>query len=160
MFDVSKDFPFLERLIDGKRIIYLDSAATTQKPKCVLDKISHVYSNGVSNVHRALNILANEVTEEFERSRKIVARLIGCSSNEIIFTGNATQGINLVANWLCNIERPKPKVLTTTLEHHSNLVPWLEPADVEFVEWTADGVIDLIVFEKKLQNKPDLFAPA
>lgn len=158
MLDVSKDFPFLQRTVGGKRIIYLDSAATTQKPQCVIDKVSTVYRNGISNVHRALNFLADEVTVEFENARESVARFIGCSKNEIILTGNATQGLNLVATWLGG--ESKPKVLTTTLEHHSNLVPWLDKSNVEFVDWAENGQIDLEDLKKKLAKNPDLFSIA
>lgn len=155
MLDVGKDFPFLNRQVDGKRIIYLDSAATTQKPRCVIDKVTRLYTDGISNVHRALNFLAEEVTVEYEYARESIARFIGCSTQEIIFTANATHGFNLVAGWITAVENPK--ILTTTLEHHSNLLPWQKNATVDYVDWNESGGIDLDHLKLKLAEKPDLF---
>ena len=118
--DVRADFPFLSRLVNGRPIAYLDNAATSQKPRAVLDCLQSIYSSGVSNVHRVVSFLADEVTQQFEEARQTAARLLGAHSREIVFTANSTQAINIVCGGL-----KKPfRVLTTTLEHHSNLLPW------------------------------------
>ena len=154
MLDVRKDFPFLERTVNNRSIIYFDNAATTQKPRYVLDRLTDLYSSGFSNVHRAVNFLADEVTQAYEASRETVARFIGGQSREIVFVSNATQGINVVGQALS--QKKRLRVLTTTLEHHSNLLPWVEYGDVEFLGWNNDGIIQLESLEEKLKGKPDL----
>ncbi len=154
MLDVRNDFPFLERCINGKPVIYFDNAATTQKPKQVIERLAQVYSSGVSNVHRAVNFLADEVTQAYEGGRETVARFLGGQAREIVFVSNATQGINVICQTL---SRGKPlRILTTTLEHHSNLLPWVNAGSVDFLEWGKEGKIDLTFLERKLKNKPDL----
>ena len=154
MLDIRADFPFLERRVNDKPIIYFDNAATTQKPKSVLDAILRVYSSGISNVHRAVNFLADEVTQSFELGRATVAQFIGAQSREIIWVNNATQGINVVCRAM---GREKPlRVLTTTLEHHSNILPWMEIAEVGFIDWNANGKIDVGSLTDKLLEKPNL----
>ncbi len=150
---IRDDFPFTQRLHEGRPVIYLDNAATTQKPRCVIDAMTNLYCNGVSNVHRALNFLAEEVTEAFERSRKVTARFIGARPNEIILTANATQALNMVSHWLAGQDK---RILTTTLEHHSNLIPWVERGHVEFVDWLPSGKININDLKQKLQSRPAL----
>ena len=131
--DVRADFPYLERRVNNKPIVYLDSAATTQKPRQVIDRVSTLYSDGVANVHRAVNFLADEVTELYEESRRVIARFINADPREIVFVSNATQGVNFVCK---SLTRSKSiTVISTTLEHHSNLLPWIHEATVEFVPW-------------------------
>lgn len=149
--DVRADFPFLSRRVNGKPIAYLDNAATTQKPLAVVQALAELYGSGLSNVHRAVNFLAEEVTQQFEDTRHTVARLIGAHVREIIFTSNSTQGINLV----CNALKPA-RVLTTTLEHHSNILPWSNYGRTEFIPWNREGTLDLASFEQLLATKPDL----
>ena len=154
MLDIRADFPFLERRVNDKPIIYFDNAATTQKPKPVLEAILRVYSSGISNVHRAVNFLADEVTQSFELGRATVAQFIGAQSREIIWVNNATQGINVVCRAM---GREKPlRVLTTTLEHHSNILPWMEIAEVGFIDWNTNGKIDVGSLTDKLSGKPNL----
>jgi cysteine desulfurase/selenocysteine lyase len=152
------DFPYLQREVRGKPIIYFDNAATTQKPRAVLDCLHRVYESGIANVHRAVNFLADEVTTEFESARESVARFIGAQAREVIFVNNATHGLNLVASALSR--KKSIRVLTTTLEHHSNLVPWANLGTADFISWDESGLIDLSSLEEKLANRPDLVAIA
>lgn len=158
MLDVRQDFPFLERHVNGKPVIYLDNAATTQKPRPVIEAVNSLYAAGIANVHRAVNFLADEVTEKFEGARQDVARFINAQANEIIFTGNATHGLNMICYALCRERRIK--VLAMTLEHHSNLVPWMQHAELNFVPWKATGEIEIEHFENALSDKPDLVVMA
>ena len=123
---IRKDFPITERKVNGKPLVYLDNAATTQKPLVVIDAISDYYKNYNSNIHRAVHQLAEEATEAFEETRKKVTKFINASSEEeIVFTRNATEAINLVAySWgRSNIEKGD-KIVISEIEHHSNIVPW------------------------------------
>jgi cysteine desulfurase / selenocysteine lyase len=124
---IREDFPILKRKINGDRpLIYLDNAATTQKPQSVINAICNYYMNYNSNIHRAVHQLAEEATIEYERSRRKVAKFINArSSNEIVFTRNATEAINLIAySWgRANIKKDD-NITITEIEHHSNIVPW------------------------------------
>jgi len=154
MLNVRGDFPYLLRLINGRPLVYLDNAATTQKPRQVIDRMVSLYSSGVANVHRAVNFLANEVTEAFETAREGCARLIAADPGEIIFVSNATHGINLVCNALTS-DGPI-RILTTTLEHHSNLLPWTTRGSVDLIPWDRQGHLDLDALGKKLSSRPAL----
>jgi cysteine desulfurase/selenocysteine lyase len=156
--DVRADFPFLSRKVNGAPIVYLDNAATTQKPRAVADAVYDLYTNGISNVHRAVNFLAEEVTDRFEHARASIGRFIGAHQREIIFTTGSTQALNIVANSLG--QDKALRVLTTTLEHHSNLLPWVNRAEVDFLPWSPNEGVDLKVFAKKLDTRPDLVAIA
>jgi cysteine desulfurase/selenocysteine lyase len=160
MLDVRKDFPFLTRIVNGRPVIYFDNAATTQKPRQVMDCLLNRYALGMSNVHRAVNFLANEVTEEFENARETIARFIGAQSHEIVFVSNATQAINVVCHSLSLQKNGPLKVLTTTLEHHSNLLPWMKKGTVDFFPWTLTGEIHLEDFRRRLKTVPDLVTVA
>ena len=155
---VRDDFPFLSRLVNGASIVYLDNAATTQKPLVVGQAINQLYNDGISNVHRAVSFLAEEVTDRFEGARATIARFIGAHPREIIFTTGSTQAINLVAN---SFPPDKPlRILTTTLEHHSNLLPWSRCGEVDFISWSPSTGINLDTLEKALESRPDLVALA
>jgi len=156
VFDVRADFPFLERTVNGRKIVYFDNAATTQKPREVLECVQKLYCSGIANVHRAVNFLADEVTESFEAARRVVAQFIGAHSREIIFTSSATAGLNLAAGALGR--RGPLRVLPTTLEHHSNFLPWMAAGQADFVPWNRDGQIDFRAFTQKLDAHPDLVA--
>ena len=123
---IREDFPILKRLIDGHRLVYLDSAATSQKPRAVIDAIIEYYEKYNSNVHRGVHRMSVEATTAYERARRITADFVGAaSSEEIIFTRSATEAINLVAHaWGTSNIRAGDEILITTLEHHSNIVPW------------------------------------
>ena len=144
--------------MNGAPIAYLDNAATTQKPRQVIDRVSGLYLSGIANVHRAVNFLADDSTRAFEGARETVARFIGALSREIIFLSNATQAINVVCQSLQRAGRLN--IVTSTQEHHSNLLPWIEKGCVEFVPWSEDGTLDLDILEAKLARKPDLVALA
>ncbi len=120
------DFPILHRPTSrGKRLVYLDSAATSQKPQCVIDALVEYYSGYNANIHRGVYEIAARATEAFEAAREKVAHFFNASPQEIIFTRNTTEAINLVSySWGLSNLRPGDAILTTQLEHHSNLVPW------------------------------------
>lgn len=129
-FDISKiraDFPILGRKVHGKPLVYLDNAATTQKPRSVIDALVHYYEHYNANIHRGLHTLAEEATAAYEASRVKAGRFINAQhpEQEIIFTRNTTEGINLVAYaWGRANLRPGDEIVFSAMEHHSNLVPW------------------------------------
>ncbi|MEI7742257.1 MAG: cysteine desulfurase [Chloroflexota bacterium] len=159
------DFPILDQEVFGHPLVYLDSAATSQKPRAVLEAMDGYYRHDNANVHRGIYQLSERATAAYEGSRAKVARLIGASDpRTIIWTRNATEAINLVAySWgRRNIERGDAIVLTE-MEHHANLVPWQvlaqeKDGDLEFIPITDDGVLRQDVFEVLLRLRPKLVA--
>jgi len=124
---VRRDFPILERVIRGKQLVYLDNAATTQKPRQVINALVHYYEHYNANIHRGLHTLAEEATAAYEASRVKAGRFINAAhpEQEIVFTRNTTESINLVANaWGRKFLRPGDEIVFSAMEHHSNLVPW------------------------------------
>ena len=121
---VRAQFPILSRQVNGRPLIYLDSAASAQKPQAVIDAMTAAMTNSYANVHRGLHTLANETTEAFEAARKRVASFIGADPNEIVFTKGATEAINLVASGLGQSLVAGDEILLTEMEHHANIVPW------------------------------------
>jgi len=161
--DVSKirqDFPILRRKINGnKTLVYLDNAATTQKPMSVINAICNYYMNYNSNIHRAVHQLAEEATLEYEKTREKVARFINArSTDEIIFTRNATEAINLISySWARTNIRKDDKVVLTEIEHHSNIVPWqilsLEKGSIlEYVGIDDNGYLNMEDYKRHLQS--------
>lgn len=129
MYDVYKirqDFPILQKLIEGKPNIYLDSAASAQKPKAVINKMSHILKSGYANVHRGTYALSDKITDEYEKARIIVQKFINAHSpQEIVLTRNATESINLVAySWAMENLHQGDEILVSEAEHHANLIPW------------------------------------
>lgn len=124
--EIRKEFPILSQKVYGKPLVYLDNAATTQKPQCVIDAISNAYCTINSNVHRGVHHLSQVATEEFEKARRTVQKFIGAAhSHEIIFTRGTTESINLVATSFGNtFLKEGDEVIISTMEHHSNIVPW------------------------------------
>ena len=127
--DINKiraDFPILDTQVYGKQLVYLDNGATTQKPKCVIDKISEVYSSVNANIHRGVHHLSQEATELTENTRKKVQQFINAKySHEIIFTKGTTESINLVASSFCReFCKEGDEIIVSAMEHHSNIVPW------------------------------------
>ena len=124
--DIRKEFPILETQIYNKPLVYLDNAATTQKPQCVIDTIKDVYSTINSNVHRGVHHLSQVTTTAMENSRETVRKFIGAEhSHEIIFTRGTTESINLVASSFGNtFLKEGDEIIISTMEHHSNIVPW------------------------------------
>ncbi len=159
------DFPILDQEVNGHRLVYLDSASTSQKPNVVIDAVSAYYREYNANVHRGIYTIGEKATAEYEGARARVARFINApDSHEIVFTRNATEAINLVAySWgRANIDRGDAIVLTE-MEHHANLVPWQllvqeKDGDLEFVPISDDGLLRLEVFEVLLHLKPKLVA--
>jgi cysteine desulfurase/selenocysteine lyase len=125
---VKKDFPILDQLVHGHRIVYLDSASSSQKPAAVLDAMQQLYETTYANVHRGVYSIAEESTRLYEEARTKVAAFLGAASTrEVIFTKNVTEAINLVAySWGRSNLGPGDAVLLTEMEHHANLVPWLQ----------------------------------
>lgn len=161
-----REFPVLDREVrPGVPLVYLDSAATSQKPKAVIEAMTAFYTHQNSNVHRGIHRLAEEATEAFEGARARIAAFIGAASpSEIIFTRNTTEAINLVAHsWARHRLEPGDTILLTEMEHHSNLVPWHMLAterDIRlvFVPVHEDGTLDLEAYRRLLQGRPGLVA--
>lgn len=144
------DFPIFKREIKGRRLVYLDSAATSQKPRSVIDAMDHYYEHSNANVHRGVYELAEEATAAFEGSRSKVARFLNArSAREIVFTKNATESSNLVAqSWARANLKPGDPVVITQMEHHANIVPWHQLVaergiELRWIPLTPDGRLDL-----------------
>jgi cysteine desulfurase / selenocysteine lyase len=157
---IRKDFPILGRKIRDKPLVYFDNAATTQKPLSVIDAIRDYYMNYNSNIHRAVHQMAEEATHAYETSRQKVARFINSrSTDEIIFTRNATEAINLVSHaWGQDNIRRDDRIVITELEHHSNIVPWQvlcnqTRASLDYIEVDDGGCLDMDSYEKTLRNR-------
>ena len=122
---IRKDFPILDAKVNGHNLIYLDNAATSQTPNCVIDSISDYYKNLNSNIHRGVHFLSQKATEKYEKTRKkFKEHLNANSTKEIIFTSGTTHSINLVANGFINSLKKGDEIIVSQLEHHSNIVPW------------------------------------
>jgi cysteine desulfurase/selenocysteine lyase len=125
-YEVRRQFPILNEQVNGRRLVWLDNAATTQKPQAVIDRLSYFYSHENSNVHRAAHTLAARSTDAYEGARKTVAKFLGASSSQdIVFVRGATEAINLVAQaWGCAFVGAGDEIVISHLEHHANIVPW------------------------------------
>ena len=163
--NIRVDFPILARKEHGHRLVYLDNAATTQKPRQVLDAILNYYSTSNANVHRGAYGLAVAATEAYEAARVAVARFTNAWATEaVVFTRGTTEAINLVAgSWGRANVKAGDTVVVTAMDHHSNLVPWQilcaeKGATVRMVEITPDGRIDLLDFGRALEARPRLVA--
>ena len=162
---IREDFPILRELAHGHRLIYFDSAATSQKPRAVLDALRDYYEHDNANVHRGLHELSSRATEAYEKSRQRVASYLGAASgSEIVFTRGTTESINLVAQaWGGKFLRAGDVVLLTEMEHHSNLVPWQllakrAGAQLRFVPVCDDGTLALDRLSSLLTPEVKLFA--
>jgi cysteine desulfurase/selenocysteine lyase len=167
-YDVARiraDFPALGLLVYGKPLVYLDNAASAQKPRAVLDRLEHAYTHEYSNVHRGLHYLANAATEAYEGARdKVRAFLNAEKPQEIVFTRNATEAINLVA-YSFGVDRIKPgdEIVLSIMEHHSNIVPWhfLRERKGAVIKWAPvddEGNFLLDAFERLLSERTKLVA--
>jgi cysteine desulfurase/selenocysteine lyase len=125
-YQIRKQFPLMDRKVKGRALVYFDNAATSQKPKVVIDTLLDYYTHYNANVHRGIHSLAEEATAAFEDSRRTAKQFIGAgSTEEIIFTRGTTEGINLVAfTWGRQNIKEKDEIIISTMEHHSNIVPW------------------------------------
>ncbi|WBL35413.1 cysteine desulfurase [Tepidiforma flava] len=147
---VREDFPILGQQVNGRRLVYLDNAATTQKPRQVIEALVRYYETSNANIHRGIHTLATRATEQYEAARARVARFIGAAGpQEVIFTRNATEAINLVARaWGDACLTEGDEIVLTVMEHHSNIVPWQllaarTGARLRYAGITADGKLDL-----------------
>jgi cysteine desulfurase / selenocysteine lyase len=147
---IKKDFPILERVTHGHRLVYLDSANSSQKPRAVIEAMEHFTEHSYANIHRAVYEIAEEATAAYEGGREAMRRFLNApSSREIIFTKNATEAINLVAySWARHNLGEGDAVLLTEMEHHANFVPWLvlreeKGVELRFTPLTEDGQLDL-----------------
>ena len=166
-FDVQairQEFPILTRLVDGKPLVYLDNAATTQKPQCVIDALVDYYSSCNANVHRGAHQLADEATRRFEAARDLVAGFINANSrNEVIWTRGTTEAINIVAHGLTQLLQAGDEILVTAMEHHANLVTWQQAclktgATLKIAPINALGELDLDAFDQLLSERTKLVA--
>ena len=162
---VREEFPILRQKVHGKPLVYLDNAATTQKPRAVLDALDGYYTRTNANVHRGVHLLSQEASLAHDRARGLVRRFVGAASErEIVFTRGTTEGINLVAQaWGRANLRPGDEILISTMEHHSNIVPWQMAAQatgavVRAIPITDAGELDMDAFRALLSPKTRLVA--
>ena len=161
---IRKQFPILNRKVNGEKLTYLDNGATSQKPQSVIDAIDNYYRNENSNVHRGIHLLSERATDKFEQTRIAVQLFIGAKHNhEIIFTKGTTDSINLVANGFRSLLKQGDEILISELEHHSNIVPWQMCCDVsgatlKVIPILDNGELDMDEFEKLLSENTKLVA--
>jgi cysteine desulfurase/selenocysteine lyase len=163
--DIRTQFPILSREVHGKPLVYLDNAASVQKPQAVIDALSEAMGSQYANVHRGLHTLANETTAAFEAARETVRRYLGASStDEVIFTMGGTDAVNLAANILGQEEIGEgDEIILTTMEHHSNIVPWhflreRKGAVLKWLDVDADGRIDLDAYRALFNDRTKMVA--
>ena len=159
-----RDFPILERIINGRPLVYLDSAASSQKPRSVIEAMTRYYETSHANVHRSIHTLGEEATELYEIARDRVQRFIGAPAREeIVFTRGTTDAISIVAEAVGRTLRPGDEILVTDMEHHSNLVPWQVAARdrgvrIRSVPLVGDGILDLAAVDRLLTPRTRVFA--
>ncbi len=166
IFDVEAiraQFPILSRQVNGHPLVYLDSAASAQKPRAVIDAMVHVMEHSYANVHRGLHTLANEATEAYEKARESVTRFINAKPGEVVFTKSATEAINLVASSLGLTFEAGDEVIVSELDHHANLIPWhflreRKGVVLKFIPVLDDGTLDLDAYRQLLGPKTKLVA--
>jgi len=163
--EIRDDFPVLRQKVHGKPLVYLDNAATSQKPRQVIEALNDYYVRYNANVHRGLHALAERATKEYERAREKVAKFINAPETEsVIFTRGTTEAINLVAySWARNHLKKGDEILTTFMEHHSNTVPWYQVCEqtgavIKRIELNANGTLDLDDFDKLITERTKLVA--
>ena len=167
-FDVMKirhDFPALDQMVHGKPLVYLDNAATSQKPQVVLDAINRYYRAGNANIHRGVHYLSEQATQEYEGAREKIRRFLNAASTkEIVFVRGATEGINLVASTFGRRRvRAGDEILISAMEHHSNIVPWQllceeKGAKLRVIPISDRGEIILEEYRKLLSERTRLVA--
>jgi cysteine desulfurase/selenocysteine lyase len=160
---IRQDFPILDRRVHGKPLVYLDNAATTQKPRQVIDALVHFYEHQNANIHRAIHTLGEEATAAYEETRAKVARFINAPRPEsIVFTRSTTEALNLVASaWGRTNVREGDEIVLTQMEHHSNMVPWQRlaqqvGASVRYIGVTDEGTLDLDGLDDIMTEKTKL----
>jgi cysteine desulfurase/selenocysteine lyase len=160
---IRQDFPLLDQLVNGKPLVYLDNAATTQKPRAVIDAISNYYLNNNSNVHRGVHTLSQRATDDYEAGREAVRRFINApSADEVIYVRGATEGLNLVAHSFGRkFFKSGDEVIITGMEHHSNIVPWQILGKeigirLRVIPFTDDGELLMDEYENMLNDRTRL----
>ncbi len=159
---VRKDFPILQRKVNGKDLVYFDNAATSQTPKQVIDCIVNYYENYNANIHRGVHSLSQEATDAYEQAREKIRKHFNAEKpHEIIFTSGTTHAINLVASGYASILKPGDEVIVSALEHHSNIVPWQmlcqkTGAIMKVIPMEFDGKLNMDVYEELLNEKTKL----
>lgn len=168
-FDAKKiraDFPVLDQIVNDEPLIYLDNAATTQKPQAVLDVLNHYYLQDNANVHRGVHTLAERATVEFEAARKKIQQFIHANSNkEIIFTKGTTDSLNIVAQSYGEFIQAGDEIVISKMEHHANLIPWQQLAKrkqavLRYIPLTADGHLDVQAAKTIINEKTAIVALA
>ena len=162
--NLKHDFPILNQKINGKPLVYLDSAATTQKPQVVIDTIVEYYKSSNSNVHRGVHYLSERATDSFESVRSSLCRYINAANeHEIIFTKGTTDSVNLVAHGFRSLLKPGDEIIVSELEHHSNLVPWqmlaqMSGAKLIFIPMLPSGDLDISILDSLLNSRTKIIA--
>ncbi|MFV0306074.1 MAG: cysteine desulfurase [Moheibacter sp.] len=162
--NIRSQFPILQREINKSPLIYLDNAASSQKPKMVIDTIANYYENFNANVHRGIHTISQEATVMMENSREKVRKFINAqNTNEIIFTKGTTEGINLISNTLQSILKPTDEIIITEIEHHSNIVPWQllcerTGAKLKYIPLNEQGGLQIEKLDKLLTKNTKLVA--
>ena len=160
---IREEFPILARQVNGKPLVYLDSAASAQKPRAVIEAMMRAMEHSYANVHRGLHTLANETTEAYEAARRAVAGFIGAGESEIVFTKGGTEAINLVAAGLGQTLEAGDEIVLSEMEHHANIVPWhflreRRGAVLKFAPVTDDGRLDVESFKALLGERTKVVA--
>ena len=162
---IRDEFPILARTVRGKRLAYLDSAASAQKPRVVVDTLAEFYLSHNANVHRGVHLLGEEATIRYDAARETVRRFLNAASvDEIVFTAGTTAGLNLLAQgWAAIALQAGDEIVLTVMEHHSNIIPWQlaahrTGAQLRVVPVTSDGAIDLGEYERLLSHKTRVVA--
>ncbi|MGD6858565.1 MAG: aminotransferase class V-fold PLP-dependent enzyme [Enterobacteriaceae bacterium] len=159
---IRNDFPFFKNT--KNKVIYFDNAASTHKPKSVIESKLNFYSKKYSSIHRGSYDLSNEITVKVEKIRKKIAKFINAKSfKEIIFTKNTTEGINLVANWICNIIKKKENIVISIMEHHSNIIPWQivsikKNLKLKYIPLLKNGNLNLNLINKIVNENTKVFS--
>jgi len=161
--EIRKDFPILQRKINNNRLVYLDNAATSQKPNSVIDSLSDYYSSYNSNVHRGVHTLSVEATDKYEMARNKVSTFLGCKPQEVIWTRNTSESLNIVAIGLKKLIKSTDNIVISKMEHHSNLVPWQQlcletGATLRYLNHNLDGRIDLVEAKNIIDKNTKIIA--
>ncbi len=167
MLDIAKvraDFPILAQRVNGKPLVYMDNAATSQKPRVVLKAIQQYYESINANIHRGVHTLSQQATNAYEAAREVIREHLNAEyAHEVILTAGTTHGINLVANGFASLLKPGDEILISAMEHHSNIVPWQlacerSGAKLKVIPMTVEGELDQQAYQQLLSDKTRLVA--
>ncbi|MCS7135465.1 MAG: aminotransferase class V-fold PLP-dependent enzyme, partial [Candidatus Aenigmarchaeota archaeon] len=157
--EIRRDFPILEREINGRKLIYFDNAATSQKPIQVINKIVEFYTKYYANIHRGIHTLSQEASELYEEARETIAKFINSKPKEIVFVKNTTEAINIVAyTWALRNLNTDDEIIVSLMEHHSNITPWItlskiKGVKVKFIGLNNDGTLKIEDIPKLITDK-------